>query len=222
MPELNAAKHPSRRLLKRILADPQDDEAWTELAAGYSAMADIWTRWATDEADPHDYLAPVVAGLAHLGPVPSFRLDQRRRKPALTRLPWCVEVSCGTGQATSLLTQRCERVVATDINELMIQGAPRLPRVHWLQADVRRMPFADWSVPLLVGLNAVPHIEEFERVLAADGHILWCTSFGAGTPLYVEPAELLEAMADEWIADIGSAANGDWMLMRRVAAHVHV
>jgi SAM-dependent methyltransferase len=202
MPELKATTHPSRKLLKRILATPHDDEAWTELAANYSAMSGIWTRWVMDEADPHDYLAPVAAGLAHI-----------------PRLTWCVEVSCGTGQATSLLTQRCARVVATDINESMIRRAPQLPGVHRVLADVRRMPFVDRSVPLLVGLNAVPHIEEFKRVLVADGCILWCTSFGAGTPLHVEPTELLEAMADGWVADIGSAAHGDWMVMRRATAH---
>ena len=34
--------------------------------------------------------------------------------------------------------------------------------------------------------------------------------------------EALGTMANEWVADIGSAAHGDWMVMRRATEHVRV
>jgi len=194
-PDLSAASHASRAALERVLADPHDDSSWEFLAETYDEMSDDWTEWVQDQLW---YAAPVATGLVHTHP---------------TRL--AVEVSCGTGQATAVLDRLCPAVLATDVNLSMLEGAPALPSTRYLAADVRRLPFRTRSLPLLVGLNAVPHVPEFKRVLAADGQLLWCTSFGAGTPLYVEPDRLCELFGDEWHAEAGRAGHGEWLLLTR-------
>jgi SAM-dependent methyltransferase len=194
-PQLNASTHRSRAALERVLVDPHDDAAYEALAAAYDEMAPEWTEWARDQ---HWYAASVAAGLAHAQPV-----------------SWIVEVGCGTGQATGILSGIGAFVVATDVNSSMLLGAPALAHTAYVQADVRHLPFADGSVPLLVGLNGVPHIPEFQRVVAPGGQILWCTSFAEGTPLYVSPDRFADMLGPEWTAEAGYAGHGDWVLALR-------
>jgi SAM-dependent methyltransferase len=195
--EMHAPTHRSRLALERVLADPRDEPAWAALAETYDQMAAQWTEWAQSQ---HWYNAPIRAGLSHAKPV------------ALA-----LEVGCGTGQATAPLTGFTSRIVATDINFSMVSLAPRLPEVRYVVSDVRRLPVRTGSVPLLVGLNAIPHVAEFDRVIAADGQLLWCTSFAAGTPLYVDPERLLRLFGPGWQGEAGHAGHGDWMLLNRNA-----
>lgn len=194
-PDLAASSHASRAALERILTDPHDDSAWGFLAETYDEMSAEWTVWAREQPW---YAAPVATGLIHAQP---------------TRL--AVEVGCGTGQATTILDGLCPKVIATDINVSMLDGAPALPDTRYVAADVRRLPFRQGSVPLLVGLNAVPHVPEFQRVVAPGGQLLWCTSFGAGTPLYVGPDRLGELFGPGWRGDAGRSGHGEWLLLTR-------
>jgi SAM-dependent methyltransferase len=194
-PELGALRHPSRRALHRVLTDPYDGGAWQALAADYDAMAGDWSAWAATQPQ---YAVAVAAGLAHARPA-----------------ELAVEIGCGTGQATVVLDALCTAVLATDVNASMLCRAPTLARTRYLRVDVRRLPFADASVALLVGLNAVPHLAEFARVLRPDGQLLWCTSFGAATPLYVPPRRLVELLGAGWRGQAGRAGHGEWTLLER-------
>ena len=194
-PDLRAAVHPSRRRLEHVLRDPADQESWTFLAHTYDEMSGEWSQWADDQ---HLYVSPLRAGL-----------DRARRAD------WVLEVGCGTGQAGPVLDRFTAFTVCTDVNLSMLAAAPRTDRRLYLAADVRRMPFVSASVPLLVGLNAVPHIGEFRRLVAESGQLLWCSSFGPGTPLYVTVDELISLMGDGWDADAGHAGHGEWVLLTR-------
>lgn len=191
-PELHASTHRSRLALERVLADPADDKAWAKLAAAYDEMAPEWTEWA--QTQPW-YAAPVTAGLAYARPV-----------------AWLAEIGCGTGQATEVLSRVGPPVVATDVNLSMLGGAPELPHVRYVAADVRGLPFRTASVPLLVSLNGVPDLAEFTRVLGPGGQLLWCSSFGAGTPLHVPPDRLADMLGPHWTTEAGHAGHGDWLL----------
>ncbi len=195
-PDLAGPSHASRHALERVLADPEDESAWEFLALSYAGMAAEWPEWSRSQE--RWYTAPVRAGLSQARPA-----------------PWALEVSCGTGEATTLVAAHARRVLATDVNESMVRLAPPQPRVTRVVSDVRRLPVADATVSLLVGLNAVPHIKEFNRVIAMGGQLLWCTSFGQGTPLHVEPERLLQLLGDAWSGEAGHAGHGDWMLSTR-------
>jgi SAM-dependent methyltransferase len=193
--DLSGRDHPSRKALRRVLNDPDDPRAWQNLAALYDSMAGIWTDWADGEAD---YLDPVHAGLQHA------------RDAA-----WVLEVCCGTGQASPLLAAHTRFLLATDVNAAMVADAPALPHTTYGLADVRALPVRTGSVPLLAGLNAVPHIAEFRRVLRSGGQLLWCSSFGPDTPLYVSPDELLDLFGPDFQGAAGRAGYGDWTLLTR-------
>jgi SAM-dependent methyltransferase len=198
-PDLAGAAHASRRALEQLLVDAEDDAAWDFLALSYAEMAAEWPEWSRSQE--RWYASPVRAGLRHARPV-----------------RWAVEVGCGTGEATVPLAGHADHVISTDVNEEMIQLAPRVPGVTRVVSDVRRLPLATGSVPLLAGLNAVPHINEFNRVIAPGGQLLWCTSFGPGTPLYVNPQRLLELLGAWWTGEAGRAGHGEWLLLTRTTA----
>jgi len=198
-PDLSADHHPSRRLLEAVIEEPGAEDAWGELVGIYSQQADTWTEWAVTITD---YAASVAEGL--------------RNCPSV---PWAVEVCCGTGQATPLLAAFAPLVVAVDASPAMlaegIGGPSPVPGARPVAADVRALPFRDRSIPLLLALNGVPCVREFDRVLASDGRLLWCTSFGAGTPLYVEPQRLADLFGAGWTGVTGRAGNGDWTVLQR-------
>jgi ubiquinone/menaquinone biosynthesis C-methylase UbiE len=123
-----------------------------------------------------------------------------------------LEVGAGTGEASPVVRARFPQVVVTDVSWPMLrQVDPAFPRVV---ADVRRLPLATGSVDLLVGLNAVPGAAEFRRVLSPTGRLVWCTSFGPHTPLYVDPEELARHLGPEWHGVARRAAAGDWCLLQ--------
>lgn len=194
-PDLAAATHRSRVALESVLRDPYDRTGWDFLAEYYDESAEEWDDWVATQPW---YLAPVEAGLAHTKPVDVV-----------------VEVSCGSGQATLLLDAYAPLVIATDRNMSMLVEAPKAAHTTYAVVDVHHMPFETGSVPLLIGLNAVPHIGEFARVLAPAGQLLWCTSFGAGTPLYVEPERFLDLFGPGWRGEAGRAGHGEWLLLSR-------
>ncbi|PJE97139.1 hypothetical protein CUT44_14245 [Streptomyces carminius] len=197
-PDLDAAAHSSRLAQQRILASPKDADAWRTLAATYAEQAPTWREWSSAQ---HGYDWPVRAGLA-------------RARPA----PWALELCCGTGEATAALAAAVPVVVATDLHAGMLAHCDDLPGVRWRTADVRALPYADHTVPLIVALNGVFHPPEVQRVIAPGGQVLWCTAFGPGTPLYVAPRQLHQRLGTDWGIACGRAGHGQWTLLTAPAS----
>jgi SAM-dependent methyltransferase len=198
-PDLKADVHPSRRFQERLLRDPADREAWEGLRSSYAGMAEDWREWTEQQ---HGYDAAVRAGLV-------------RARPA----PWAVEICCGTGEATGTVAKAVPRVLACDLNVAMLARRVTVPEVSWFAADVRALPLATGGVPLIVSLNGVFHPTEIARVLRPGGQLLWCTSFRAGTPLYVPPTRLHRLLGERWTAEGGEAGHGEWTLLTAPADH---
>lgn len=192
-PDLKADVHPSRRYQERLLHDPADQAAWAGLRSSYAEMAAEWREW-TDQQ--HGYDAAVQAGLARVRPA-----------------PWAVEICCGTGEATAAIAKAVPRVHACDLNPAMLTRRVEVPGVSWFAADVRALPLATASVPLIVSLNGVFSPPEIARVIRPGGQVLWCTSFRAGTPLYVPPPRLHALLGEAWAAEGGEAGHGEWTLL---------
>jgi SAM-dependent methyltransferase len=187
--------HPSRLALERLLVDPSSSAAWRHLAHAYDAMSAEWDDWVRTQPW---YVTPVVEALS------------RTRPPAFV-----VEVGCGSGQLSTILADFAGRAICTDVNLSMLQLAPRVRNTIYAVADVRFLPFRTMSVPFLVGLNAVPCLPEFNRVVALGGHLLWCTSRGVDTPLYVEPARFMQLAGSSWRGESGTAGSGEWLLLTK-------
>jgi ubiquinone/menaquinone biosynthesis C-methylase UbiE len=123
----------------------------------------------------------------HLGPVifDPYAEDLVRRVPLRDGIE-VLETACGTGRVTRRLLERLPRrgrLVATDLNEAMLEYAQRKlpgdPRIEWRAADATALPFADASFDAVVcqfGVMFYPDKDagarEARRVLRPGGTYL--------------------------------------------------
>jgi SAM-dependent methyltransferase len=94
-------------------------------------------------------------------------------------LAW--ECAAGSGQATTALAARFERVVASDMSRSQLARAPRHPGVYYLLAPAEAAPIRSATADLVAVAQALhwfPHgafFEEARRVLRPGGiFAAWC------------------------------------------------
>ncbi len=106
--------------------------------------------------------------------------------PYLNRDMYVLELACGTGQLSHLLSGRVKQWEATDFSEAMIAEAKKKPRsahLYFSVQDATELPYASESFDTVVISNALhimPHPEkaltEIHRVLKTDG-LLFAPTF---------------------------------------------
>jgi SAM-dependent methyltransferase len=104
-----------------------------------------------------------------------------------------LDLGTGTGAGAFLIAHRFPdvEVVGADLSPRMIEQALRMTpadlrvRVRFDVADATRLPY-DAGFFDLVGLaNMIPFFDELARVVAPGGHVVFCFSAGADTPIFV-------------------------------------
>jgi len=59
---------------------------------------------------------------------------------------------------------------------------------------------------------------EVARVLADGGVLLWVSTNGDATPIYLSPADVLKALPGDWRGVSAQAGWGTWLTARRESA----
>jgi SAM-dependent methyltransferase len=184
-----------RELTREIATDRA---AWTpervaQITALFDASAAGWRDY--DVPERHDALDDA---LARGGPFPRGR---------------CVEVGSGTGNTTADLQQAFHDVVSLDLSGAMLRlAAPRGPRI---QADASALPVRTGSAAVVALINMFLFPTEIARVLADDGVVVWVSTNGEQTPIYLPPAEVLRALPGTWEGITAEAGWGTWLTARR-------
>ena len=186
-----------RRVARSIAFEP----GWwspahaAEVRALFTELAPTWST--RDIPERHDALRDA---LARGGPFPAGR---------------CLEVGAGTGSATpDLVAAFGGDVVSTDLTEDMLRHfTASTPRVL---ADAARLPVADGAAAVVVLVNMFLVPDEVERVLGPGGVLVWVSTNGDATPIYLPPAEVVDALPGEWEAVTADAGWGRWVTARRV------
>jgi len=123
----------------------------------------------------------------------------------------CLEVGSGTGLVTATLAKQFDDVVSLDLShEMLVRGTG-----HRVEADAAALPVADASIDSAVLVNALLFPRELDRVLAADGTLVWVNTAGAETPIHLPPEDVGAAMPGDWTGVAADAAFGLWAVMRR-------
>jgi len=129
-----------------------------------------------------------------------------------------VDLGAGTGLATQLLVNNFESVVALDISKEMIKNSvtPETPQVC---ADGDCLPFASNSIDVFLVMNMILFPNEIERCLKDEGCLVWVSSRGPETPIYLPPEEVIELMSvnseASWFGVSAYALEGSWLVARR-------
>ena len=195
-PELAGPDHPIRQVTRQIAFEPG---AWTpERAAKVTELFDgLAPEWHTrNTADRLDALKDALA---------------RGRVP---RGGVCLEIGSGTGAATALLADRFASVVALDLSVEMLSRAPAGPG-HRVQADAAALPVGEGAADVVVLVNAFLFPEEIERVLARTGVVVWVSSLGDRTPIYLPAEDVAAALPGTWGGCASEAGWGTWCVLAR-------
>ncbi|MFD8542857.1 class I SAM-dependent methyltransferase [Streptomyces sp. NPDC059649] len=126
-------------------------QALSSVEHGYDLLAPKFDH--TPFRTPDAVLAPVARALRELGPFGSG-----------------LDLCCGTGAGVDVLRQVCrERVTGVDLSAGMLAvgraretAADRAPRVQWVRADARALPFGP-VFDLVVSFGAFGHFLPRER-----------------------------------------------------------
>lgn len=197
-PEWGDAARPMRELTRAI---SQGRDAWTperlsQIRSFFDSQASVWRD--RDVPERHDALSDA---LTRGGPFPSG---------------WCVEVGCGTGNATADLQQALRDVVSLDLSSEMLRLASS--RGHLIQSDASALPLRTGSAAVVVLINMFLFPVEVVRVLADDGVVLWVSTNGEETPIYLPPSDVLSALPGTWDGTTAHAGWGTWLTARQATA----
>jgi len=157
-----------------------------------------------------------------------FALDPSRVVDALTkRLPdgapepgsVIVDAGCGLGEKAAILAERfpdCE-VVAFDLTPSVChlrERYPALPNLHFVQADLNRMPFVPAVAHVVLSIGVIHHTADPHRsfrdlarlVRPGRGHLmLW---------VYLDPADDPSRKRYYWRRDVGFLGLGHVLPLR--------
>lgn len=194
-PDLGDLAAHMRELTNQIA---MDRDAWTpervsQMMGFFDSQASTWPE--RDRPERHDALADA---LARGGPFPDGV---------------CLEVGAGTGNMTDDLQTAFDAVVSIDLSRAMLSLVSL--RNRQIQADASFLPVRSGSVAVVVLINMFLFPNEVARVLKADGMVLWVSTNGDATPIYLPPADVLKALPGGWRGISAHAGWGTWATGRR-------
>ena len=194
-PDLAGPDHPIRKVTREIAFDPA---AWNPERAG--KVAELFDK---------------------LAPEWHTRASQGRQEPLLDALDrggptggLCLEVGSGTGFGTGALQSRFGTVLALDLSMEMLRRAPS-DLGHRVCADGAHLPVAPGAAGVIVLVNAFLFPSEIDRLLASNGALIWVSSLGDRTPIYLSAEDVAKALPGRWEGQSAEAGWGSWCALRR-------
>jgi len=199
-PELAGGDHPMRKVTRQIAFEP---DGWTPERAGkvlelFDSLAPTWNE--RDGGGRGDALRLVLGDALDRGaPMPPG---------------WCLEVGCGTGSATGLLTPRFAGVAGLDLSYEMLVRAARDSSGR-VQADAANLPVGSGTAAAVALVNAFLFPREVDRVLGPGGVVIWVNTLGDRTPIHLPADEVMAALPGHWEGVASEAGWGTWAVLRR-------
>jgi hypothetical protein len=126
----------------------------------------------------------------------------------------CLELGSGTGLWTTVVAAHFARTVSADFAPEMLKLSPRAESSLVL-ADATQLPFRDGSFDAAVCVNMFLFPAEYRRVLGPTGSLLFVSTNGARTPIYLSPTDVLAAMGTDFAGTSAEACWGTWTVATR-------
>ena len=201
-PEMAGADHPMRKVTKQVAFEPG---GWTpERAAKVGELLDaLASTW--HERTSRERQEPLRDALARGGCSPK------------TGSGLCAEIGSGTGASTPDLATHFRQVLCLDLSREMLCRAPADPGAR-VRADAARLPVPDNAACCVALVNALLFPNEMARVLCPGGTLIWVSSLGDRTPIYLSAEDVAAALPGTWSGVSSDAGWGCWCALRRVEA----
>lgn len=195
MPDMTGGQNPVRSVVERAAMGEWSRTDAKHMVESYGEQSLIWKDWVNNP----DYLAPLVDALARGGP---------------TGGGVAIIGGGGTGPEAEVVKEAGYSPVVVDISAGMLTRCDAGQRVL---TDMASASIRDGSVDMIVLLNAPIFAIEVERLLRPGGWLVWCSSFGSHTPIYLSPFSVVESLGDtSVIPALGAlAGHGEWLTFRK-------
>ena len=164
-------------------------------------MADLFDGLAEEWAGRVDdaKLAPIADAIERGGVEPGAR--------------W-LEIGTGTGAGAGVLRHRGAQVVATDISAEML-SRNQVPGVAKMRSDAAALPVPHRSFDAVLLVNMLLFPVEIDRVLRAEGVLVWVNTRGDQTPIHLPAGDVLDALPGRWNGRTARAGTGFWLVATR-------
>ncbi|HET9092393.1 MAG TPA: class I SAM-dependent methyltransferase [Acidimicrobiales bacterium] len=129
-----------------------------------------------------------------------------------------LEIGSGTGLQTPPLAERFDYVVSVDLAAAMLALAERRTGVGLVRADASRLPVGPASADVVVCVNAFLFPDEYARVLRPGGRVVFVSTSGDQTPIYLAPEKVVAALAPALggaHAVTSKCGHGSWTVVAR-------
>ncbi len=190
------AEHPMRKVTQQVAFE---SSGWTPERAAkvvklFDEMAETWR-----DKDFDSRVLPVMDALERGGIVPGGL---------------GIELGCGTGAYSTLLSKYFDSLLCVDISfEMLFRSSS--PDGFRVRGDGSNLPLESGSVDGLFCINTLLFPKEVDRILRKDGYLVWISTSGSQTPIYLSPEDVLAAIGREFIGLSSEAGPGTWSVFRR-------
>lgn len=182
----------------------------------YAAAAEVGA-WSGETPRQVQDTFDVLAGEWHTKHTPDklAALDDAVRRGGI--LPphglW-VELGAGDGWASARVATHARDLVAVELSTQMLARSPA-DGVARVQADAAALPLDDHSVTVAVLMNMLLFPTELDRVVQPGGRILWLSSRGPATPIYLSPEDVIAALPGRWGGVAAQHGTATWTVVER-------
>ncbi|MEE8599492.1 methyltransferase domain-containing protein [Euzebya tangerina] len=126
-----------------------------------------------------------------------------------------LELGAGDGAASATIAARAPRLVAIELSARMLAESPD-DGVMRVRADAAALPLDDHAASCVVLMNMLLFPTELDRVLAPDGRLLWLSSRGPATPIYLSAEQVAAALPGRWGGVAGQHGTAHWAVLSRL------
>ena len=190
------AEHPMRKVTQQVAFESSgwNSERAAKVVKLFDEMAETWK-----DKDFDSRALPVMDALERGGIVPGGL---------------GVELGCGTGAYSTLLSKYFDSLLCIDISFEMLVRSSSSDGFR-VRGDGSNLPLASGSVHGLFCINTLLFPKEVDRILSSDGYLLWVSTSGNQTPIYLSPADVLAALGSQFAGISSEAGPGTWSVFRR-------
>lgn len=188
--------HPMRIVTRDVAFN---DESWTsskqsEVSSLFDQMAAGWT-----EKD-----------FSHRG----ISVFDCFKRGGVTKGRIGLELGCGTGAYSDYLAAYFESLLCVDISQEMLQRSVATSG-FLTRGDGSNLPLRDGSVDAVICINTLLFPKEVDRVLSPGGCLVWISTSGESTPIYLSTQEVARALGPKFRGVTSEAGEGIWSVFHR-------
>ena len=129
-----------------------------------------------------------------------------------------LEIGSGTGLQTPPLAEHFDYVVSVDLAAAMLCLAERRAWVGLVRADASQLPVGPGGADVVVCVNAFLFPDEYARVLRPGGRVVFVSTSGDETPIYLPPEKVVAALTPALgllSAVTSQCGHGSWTVVAR-------